>query len=69
MSNAFGTFDSARVAALHAEALLAVVELQGLRCADVAAGDALAAVKLAIHTLEHWWLPALEPLVPTTRPE
>ena len=69
MSNAFGTFDSARVAALHVKTLLAVVELQGLRCADVAAGEALAAVKLAIHTLEHWWLPALEPLAPATRPE
>jgi hypothetical protein len=69
MSNAFGTFDSARVAALHAKTLLAVAELQALRCADVAAAEAMAAVKLAVHTLEHWWLPALEPLAPATHPE
>jgi hypothetical protein len=49
--------------------LLAVAELQALRCADVAAAEAMAAVKLAVHTLEHWWLPALEPLAPATHPE
>ena len=30
-----------------------------MRCADPAADDALDAVRLAVHTLEHWWLPEL----------
>ena len=58
-----GSFDAARVAVLQARAALAVAELRGLRCADVAATEALTAIKLALHTLEHWWLPTLEPLL------
>jgi hypothetical protein len=57
-----GAFHTADVAALHARAVLAIAELRGLRCADVAAAEALSAVKLAIHTLEQWWLPTLEAL-------
>jgi hypothetical protein len=57
-----GSFDTARIAALHARTVLAVAELRGLRCTDVAAAEALTAIKLAIQTLENWWLPALHSL-------
>jgi hypothetical protein len=50
---------SSRVDALHARTCAAIDELRGLRCPDAAAGDALDAVRLAVHTLEHWWLPEL----------
>ena len=50
---------SSRVDALHARTCAAIDELRGLRCVDPAAADALDPVRLAVHTLEHWWLPEL----------
>ena len=49
---------------MSASALLArtgeaITELRKIRCADPAAEDALDAVRLTAHTLEHWWLPEL----------
>ena len=49
--------------ALLARTADAITELRQIRCADPAAEDALDAVRLAIHTLEQWWLPELERLV------
>ena len=46
-------------AALHARTRRAIDELRQIRCADPAAGEALDAVRLAVHTLEHFWLPEL----------
>jgi hypothetical protein len=57
------SFDTARVAVLQARTVLAVAELRGLRCADIAAAEALTVIKLAIHTLEQWWLPTLGTLL------
>jgi hypothetical protein len=45
--------------ALDVRARQAIQELRKIRCADPAADDALDAVRLTIHTLEHWWLPEL----------
>jgi hypothetical protein len=44
---------------LDVRARQAIQELRKIRCADPAADDALDAVRLTIHTLEHWWLPEL----------
>jgi hypothetical protein len=48
-----------KTTALEARARQAIQELRRIRCADPAADDALDAVRLTIHTLEHWWLPEL----------
>ena len=48
-----------KATALDARARHAIQELRTIRCADPAADDALDAVRLTIHTLEHWWLPEL----------
>jgi hypothetical protein len=56
---------SPRAAALDARARRAITELRGLRCADAAAAEALDAVRLAVHTLEQWWLPELARLQAT----
>ena len=45
--------------ALHARTRDAIDELRRIRCPDPAAADALDAVRLTAHTLEHWWLPEL----------
>ena len=44
---------------LQARTRAAVDELRNIRCSDPAATSALDAVRLTIHTLEHWWLPEL----------
>ena len=48
-----------KATALDVRARQAIEELRTIRCADPAAEDALDAVRLTIHTLEHWWLPEL----------
>jgi len=48
-----------KATALDVRARQAIQELRKIRCADPAADDALDAVRLTIHTLEHWWLPEL----------
>ena len=48
-----------KATALDVRARQAIQELRNIRCADPAADDALDAVRLTIHTLEHWWLPEL----------
>ena len=53
--------------ALDVRARQAIQELRKIRCADPAADDALDAVRLAIHTLEHWWLPELARNLSETR--
>jgi len=58
------TYDTVRVSLLQSRVGAAVTELRSLRCSDLAASEALSAVKLAIHTLECWWLPALDELAP-----
>lgn len=47
------------VVTLHARTREAIDELRQIRCADPAAQEARDAVRLTIHTLEHWWLPEL----------
>ena len=47
------------VGVLQARTRQAIDELSEIRCPDPAAADALDAVRLAVHTLEHWWLPEL----------
>ena len=48
-----------KATALDVRARQAIQELRTIRCADPAADEALDAVRLTIHTLEHWWLPEL----------
>jgi len=48
-----------KATALDVRARQAIQELRAIRCADPAADEALDAVRLTIHTLEHWWLPEL----------
>ena len=48
-----------RAVALQARTRDAVDELRNIRCSDPAAAGALDTVRVAIHTLEHWWLPEL----------
>ena len=48
-----------KATALDVRARQAIQELRNIRCADPAADEALDAVRLTIHTLEHWWLPEL----------
>ena len=48
-----------RAAVLQARTRDAVDELRNIRCSDPAAAGALDAVRLAIHTLEQWWLPEI----------
>jgi hypothetical protein len=48
-----------KAAALDVRAREAIEELRTIRCADPAADEAMDAVRLTIHTLEHWWLPEL----------
>lgn len=59
------TAGDAAAHALHAQVVAAIAELRALRCTDVAATEALDAVKLAVHTLEQWWLPAIVTLLST----
>jgi hypothetical protein len=56
-----------KASALDVRARQAIQELRKIRCADPAADDALDAVRLAIHTLEHWWLPELARNLSETR--
>ena len=42
--------------ALGARTRRAIDELRRIRCSDPAAQGALDAVRLTVHTLEHWWL-------------
>jgi hypothetical protein len=51
--------DPARVALLLTRTRAAIAELRELRCADVAAAEALGAARLAALTLETLWIPAL----------
>jgi hypothetical protein len=48
-----------RALALQARTREAVDELRNMRCSDPAAAGALDALRLAVHTLELWWLPEL----------
>ena len=57
---------AARAAALHARVGQAVDELRAMRGGDPAADPALDAVRLAVHTLEQWWLPELARLIAAT---
>ena len=57
---------AARAAALHARVGEAVDELRAMGCDDPAADPALDAVRLAVHTLEQWWLPELTRLIAAT---
>jgi hypothetical protein len=59
--------DPAPIDALRDRTRAAIAELRALRCHDAAAADALAAAKLTVHTLESWWLPALDHLAATGR--
>jgi hypothetical protein len=53
-------------AALLARTGDAIDDLRQIRCTDPAATDALDAVRLTIHTLEHWWVPELTRLAART---
>lgn len=55
--------DPSRVHVLLARTTDALAELREVRSQDEAATDAMQAVRLAAHTLETLWLPALRELV------
>lgn len=48
------------IAALRARTHDAIVDLAAIRSTDPAASEAIHAVRLAAHTLESWWVPALD---------
>jgi hypothetical protein len=54
--------DPDRVSVLRTLVGKAAGELRSLRCHDVEAAGALGAARLTAHTLECWWLPALDEL-------
>lgn len=56
--------DLQRVRLLRARTVDALEELKALRTTDPAAGAAMQVVRLTEHTLERFWLPALEELDP-----
>jgi hypothetical protein len=55
--------DPDRVSILRDRVGDAALELRALRCPDAEAAEALGAARLTAHTLECWWLPALDDLV------
>lgn len=57
-----GRHDVHRVRALLARTTEALAELRSVRATDEAATDAMQAIRLAAHTLETLWLPALDDL-------
>lgn len=56
------THDPRRVRDLLAHTSEALAELRAVRSSDEAATDAMRAIRLAAHTLETLWLPALHEL-------
>lgn len=56
----------AQLAALRARTVVALGQLAELGSDDPAAGSAMRAVRLTCHTLEWFWLPALDARIVTT---
>lgn len=65
--------DPARAALLRERTLEAIADLRRLcgvdGCIDPAAAGAMQALRLAVQTLECWWLPVLDELAASPRRE
>jgi hypothetical protein len=64
-----GRFDPVSLAELRARTADALDELRELRSHDPAAAGAMRALRLTRHTLEWFWIPALDELGSTARTE